>query len=559
MSERWMRGEPPASENQVLDLIASLFESRTPHTPLGRGHDCAELANLEGALALSTDMFWQDSHFRAAYFTPAEAGAKALSSAVSDLAAAGAVPMGFSLDLLLPPWIGMETLGAALGGMAAKAREYGIVLAGGDLAGGEQLGFSLTVWGGPVRRGAPFLHRCKAEPGDRIFLVGEAGLALVGLLQLERQGRAALEEWPQSCAAHLDPRPLLAEGQALASLAAELTGGGPHIRPQAGSGARPRLALMDVSDGLARDLPRLLGPHGAALALDPAVIPPEVRIASTRLGRPPEQFFLLGGEDYALLGTCPEALWTLVSDAVPAARTLGRVCREPGLFLDGEPFAMDGFDHFSSARGGPWAEPLKDPVVVEAVRRITLIGREAREAGLMAGFNGNISCRLTLQPPAGHGEACLITRSGAAKSRLAPDDFALISLEDGRHLAGPAASSELGLHIDLYKACPQSAVILHTHPPYLLALSLRLPPEERLDLPLPEAERCRERLAYVPYHPPGSAALAEAVTMAAKNGKAVWMERHGLVAHGSDAAQVISLTEELEQLALVQLHRIGVS
>lgn len=553
MNDRWMRGAPPRSEKEVLDLVDTLFASKTPHTPLGRGHDCAELANFEGRLALSTDMFWQDSHFRTAYFTPAEAGAKALSVAVSDLAAAGAVPLGFSLDLLLPPRLGMETLEEALAGMAAMARDCGIVLAGGDLTGGEQLGFSLSVWGGPVSSGAPFLRRGVAEPGDPVFLVGEAGLAFVGLLELERRGREALRLCPLACAAHLAPRPLLTEGQALAALAAELSGGGSSARPC----AHPRLGLMDLSDGLARDLPRLLGSFGVQLALDFAVISAEVRSAAIRQELSPEQIFLLGGEDYALLGSCPEALWPLVTNAVPAARTIGRVCAEQGVFLEGKRLSLDGFDHFSTAGGGRQGEPLKDPAVAEAVQAIIRAGRETWEAGLMAGFNGNISCRVALQPSAGEGGACLITRSGAAKGRLEPNDFALIALDDGTRLAGPAASSELALHLALYRACPASAVIVHTHPPHLLALSLRLPPQERLRLPLAEAEPYRGRLAFVPYSPPGSHALAEAVALAAKDHEAVWMERHGLVAHGSDAAAVISLTEELEQLALVQLLMLG--
>lgn len=606
MSGLWTRGGRPGSERDVLALIDSLFESKTPHTPLGRGHDCGVLANLEGRLALSTDMFWQDSHFRTDYFTPGEVGAKALSVAVSDLAAAGAVPMGFSLDLLLPPWLGMEALEGALSGMAEKAREYGVILAGGDVAGGEQLGFSITVWGGPASPGAPFLQRAGAAPGDCIFLVGEAGLALVGLLELERLGRDAALQWPLACAAHLNPRPLLAEGQALARLGAELSGGKPGHCP-----CPTGLRLMDLSDGPARDLPRLVGSFGADIALDPAIIPAEVRIAARPLGQSPERLFMLGGEDYALLGSCAEAFWPLVRDAVPGTRRIGRVRRQPGIAVNGEPFTLGGFDHFASAEsagpggsgksGGAWevrgpdgpdgsggpagsgrlggaagatasSGAFNDPGVAEAVKTLIKTGREAWEAGLMAGFNGNISCRVTLRPPFGEGEACLITRSGSAKSRLGPDDFALASLVnlDGpvssdspgglsgaAHCAGPAASSELGMHLELYKACPGSAVILHTHPPHLLALSLRLPPEERLALPLPEAERYRKRLAFAPYHPPGSGELASAVALAAGRCEAVWMERHGLVAHGPDAASVISLTEELEQLAMVRLLSLG--
>lgn len=545
MSECWTQGQAPGSEAEILELIDSFFESRTPHTPLGRGHDCAVLADLEGRLAISTDMFWQDRHFRTSYFKPEEAGAKALSSAVSDLAAAGAVPMGFTLNLQLPSWLGVKTLGKALSGMAAKARDFGIVLAGGDLSGGDQLGFALTVWGAAIAPDAPFLRRATAEPGDRVFIVGEAGLALVGLLELEKSGRGALQDWPLACAAHLDPCPLLAEGQAIARLAAT-----PHC-------PTPRLGLMDLSDGLARDLPRLLGPHGILLTFDPALFSPELVRAAALYKMPVEQLFLHGGEDYALLGSCAEELWPRLREAVPAAKSIGRVCPEPGMFVGGKPVFISGFDHFSGGATGPDAlrasGPLQNPRIAKAAKALIKSGREAGRAGLMTGFNGNISCRVKLPGHDKGGEAMLITRSGSAKSRLEPGDLTLLCMSDGRRLAGQDASSELDMHLELYRVCPGSSFILHSHPPRLLALSLRLPPEERLALPLPEAERYRELMAQAPCCPPGSKELAVAVAEAAKSRPAVWMEGHGLVVHGSDWATLIALSEELEQLALIQL------
>lgn len=541
----------PACEDDILAMLDALFPSRTVHTPLGRGHDCAELA-VSGPLALSTDLFWQDAHFRPAYFSPQEAGGKALTAAASDLAAAGAVPLGFSLGLLLPPRLGKTALHGLLAGMADKARAYGMALSGGDLTRGEALGLSLTVWGERLDPATPFLRRAGCRPGDRIILVGRAGLARAGLWALERGGRAALADWPEACRAFLDPQPLFAQGQALARLAAEQ------------EGAAGRIALMDVSDGLARDLPRLLGPLGAALDYAPDLIPAEARAAAPAMGLDEDALFLLGGEDYALLCTCPDAFWPRLRASLPEARALGLVTEEPGLLLRGAPVRLDGFDHFSgSSPAGPPAVPGQ-PGGLEnkpgpslppgAADSLILCCREAWQTGLMAGFSGNASRRAALPAPGG-GETgvCLITRSGAAKARLTPADFALLALDDGRPLHGPAASTESAVHLGIYRRCPESRFILHTHPPCLLALCLALPPEDRLALPLPEAGRCRNLLAWTPPHPPGSAALGETVALAAQTSPAVWMEGHGLVVHGPDPAFVLSLTEELEQLAKVQL------
>ena len=575
-AERWREESAEerrlASEDDCLALIDELFPSHSAHVPRGRGDDCALLTQLPQSMALSTDMFWEDTHFRTGYFTPEEAGGKALAAAVSDLAAAGAVPMAFSLGLMLPDWLERTALRAVLSGMADKAGEYGIHLSGGDLSRGAKLGFSITVWGESPSPGAPALHRGTARPGDFIFLVGRAGLARVGLWALERWGRAALETWPQACAAHLSPRPLLAEGQAIAQLA-RLRRGEAH-----------RLSLMDVSDGLMRDLPRLLGSLGADLDFDRDIIPPEVIAADDAMRALPEEIFLLGGEDYALIGSCAEEFWLPLSGAVPEARRIGRASPRPGVALHGQPLSLEGFDHFAggakrpfSASGpagdSPSAEAARGLLAgaasaADAVKELIAMGREAWTAGLMAGFNGNISCRVSLEtgrsyplhgavePPAGGSapaEACLITRSGAAKGRLTEDDFALLDPCGGALLDGPAASTESAVHLAIYAACPQSRFILHVHPPCLLALSLILEPEKRLVLPLPEAAAYRASLGHAPFCPPGSAELAEVTAKEAQNHAAVWMERHGLVVHAKDAAGALALAEELEQLAKVQL------
>jgi thiamine-monophosphate kinase len=302
---------------------------------MDRDDDCAVLVPPPGAMALSTDYFLEDIHFRAAYFTPAEAGAKALSVAVSDLAAVGAVPLGFSLGLMLPKGLSRAALADCLAGMAAKARVCAIILTGGDLSRGPCLGFCLTVWGSPAVQGVSFPARGRARPGDFIFLIGEAGLARVGLATLESCGRDALSRYPSACAAHLDPPVFLAEGQALARLA---------IR-------EPSISLMDCSDGPARDLPRLLGGPGADLRISPGLIPEEVHREAERLGIAPEKIFLAGGEDYALLGSCPESLWSALQRAVPAARLLGRVRQDALFFCNGAPLSLAslaGFDHFAA-------------------------------------------------------------------------------------------------------------------------------------------------------------------------------------------------------------------
>lgn len=179
----------------------------------------------------------------------------------------------------------------------------------------------------------------------------------------------------------------------------------------------------------------------------------------------------------------------------------------------------------------------------DAVREICRLAWKRR---LLSGFNGNVSVRL-------EDGGMLITRSGAAKGYLDENGFCRVRIADGALLAGEKPSSEGGMHLAVYRARPEARAVVHTHPPRLLALGLLLPWEKRLDIPVYEAQALRGELARVPDYEPGTTALAEAAGEAARTGKALWMERHGLAVWGGDLVSALALSEELEHLADVQL------
>lgn len=319
-----------SSEQEVLCLIDQFFPSSTPHTPFGRGHDCAELV-CSSNLALSTDFFWQDTHFRTSYFTPEEVGAKALGRAVSDLAAAGAKPLGFSLGLMLPTGMGKETLRLIFSGMSSMAHDYGIVLSGGDLSKGERLGFCLTVWGESVKENF-FLKRKQSHQGDYIFAIGGLGLANAGLMLLEALGRKALDQYPTLCRAHLSMTPLVKDGMILADIA--------YAYPEA------RIALMDASDGLLSDLPRLIEGYAANLTFGEEVLEQELQTYSLQYDCNPEAIAIKGGEDYALLGTCSKESFAMIKREIPRAYVVGEVREGSGVYRHGKELRIKGFDHF---------------------------------------------------------------------------------------------------------------------------------------------------------------------------------------------------------------------
>ena len=188
------------------------------------------------------------------------------------------------------------------------------------------------------------------------------------------------------------------------------------------------------------------------------------------------------------------------------------------------------------------------PHMVENLRSVC---RDAWRQGLLSGCNGNASLRL----PTPHSDTVCLTRSGADKGRLTAEDCCLVSLADGATLHGGPASTESGMHLAVYRALPDCAAILHTHPRRLLALSLRLggTMEDFLNLPLFEAGVWRARLGVAPALPPGTPELAQAVAEAARTSPAVWMAGHGLCSTGASLAEALCLTEELEHLAAIQL------
>ena len=107
---------PLGSEDAILARISRYFPAAPPGFPLGRSDDCCLLPAM-APLAVSTDLFLEDVHFRRAYFTPQDLGWKALAVNLSDLAACGARPLAFTLGLALPPDADMELVDGIFAGM----------------------------------------------------------------------------------------------------------------------------------------------------------------------------------------------------------------------------------------------------------------------------------------------------------------------------------------------------------------------------------------------------------------------------------------------------------
>ena len=334
----------PASEDDILAIVSRYFPAGHPSLLLDRGDDCAVLRPC-GPLAVSTDIFAEDAHFRRRYFSAFDIGWKALAVNISDVGSSGAKPLGFSIGLTLTGKEDTAWLEGFCEGMKALTERFDLAISGGDLARSPLLNVCVTAWGELADALPRGLRRGVAQEGDVIFLVGQVGMARLGLTVLEdtqspEDVPAALQQWPDACARHLRPMPLAFEGMALGGFAVE-------------HGLQDRVGLMDVSDGLARDLPRLLDSRKSGLGADIVLegLHPEIRKYCREKELDAVQFAFEGGEDYALAGTCPAESWPelealLSGFSVPTAK-LGTVRRGP-VTLNGAAPTSAGFDHFSA-------------------------------------------------------------------------------------------------------------------------------------------------------------------------------------------------------------------
>jgi thiamine-monophosphate kinase len=248
---------------------------------LGIGDDAALFSPRRGyETILTCDWFLEGTHFLRDKHPADSVGWKCLARAVSDIAAMGGEPRCFLLSFAIPEAHTGRWLDEFLGGLRRAACNFKCPLAGGDTTRRSDILINVTVVG-EVRSGRALL-RSGARPGDVIYVSGRLGEAEFGLQRL-RKGRVAKND--PSLQKHLYPEPRIALGRWLAD----------H---------RIATAMMDLSDGLSIDLPRLCAASAVGAELHAESIP-ALRLPK-RAGAKnidPLSLALNGGDDYELLFT----------------------------------------------------------------------------------------------------------------------------------------------------------------------------------------------------------------------------------------------------------------
>ncbi|WP_428392752.1 thiamine-phosphate kinase [Lichenicoccus sp.] len=264
-------------------FIARHFRPLAGPGALDLADDAAAFAPPHGRLlVVAADAMVQGVHFLADD-PPETVGRKLLRVNLSDLAAMGAVPLGYLLTMARPRDLGEAWFAGLCDGLACDQDTFGVHLLGGDTTvfsgvSAAPLVLSLTIIG----HAAPgaILRRRGAQAGDGLWVTGSIGDAALGLAVL--QGRLADPSGVLADRYRL-PQPRLAFGAGLHGIAA---------------------AAIDVSDGLVQDCGHLCRQSDVTATIEAEAVPRSA--AALAAGPHWLETCLTGGDDYELLIAVPE-------------------------------------------------------------------------------------------------------------------------------------------------------------------------------------------------------------------------------------------------------------
>jgi len=175
---------------------------------------------------------------------------------------------------------------------------------------------------------------------------------------------------------------------------------------------------------------------------------------------------------------------------------------------------------------------------------IVRVGRMMFERGWIAASDGNLTVRLD-------GDRLLATPTGICKGQMLPEDLILCDLEGNKLYGERERTSEMGMHLTIYKMRPDVRAVVHAHPPVATgfavagrALNLGLLPEVIIGLgSVPLAD----------YGQPGTPALTEGMLPYIPKYDALLMANHGAVTYGEDLVQALFRMETVEHFARITL------
>jgi len=295
---------------------------------IGIGDDAAVIdENKQGSQVITKDILIENVHFKLDYFSFEDLAQKSLAVNLSDIAAMGAVPEYFFLGLGLPEKY-QKNMNTFFKGIKNTCNQYNIELAGGDYSKSDLAFISITMIG----RVNKSILRKNAKIGDYICITKKPGESALGLKLLQNMDfKKADTDESYFIKKHKYVIPELKKGQILLK----------YVN-----------SMMDISDGLTKDLTRIItaSKKGARIIYEKIPISEKFKKICTRYDLKEEELILGGGEDYGLLFTISEKNERLLRKEMISFDIIGEIIEDRSLIIEKNNKVMknrySGYDHF---------------------------------------------------------------------------------------------------------------------------------------------------------------------------------------------------------------------
>ena len=272
-----MSADSASSEQQLVERLQRLFAANFPAgIEAGIGDDAAVLTGIKNKLVATTDMAVEDIHFRTAWSSPFQIGAKLTTANLADLFAMGAKPKYILVAAALPNKVAADFIDELAKGISSVADNFEVAVVGGDLSQAEKIALSITALGElegkPIARGG-------AQVGDHIYVSQLPGISAAGLAILGR----GLNRPRYVVEAHLNPK-LVAPNELI----------------------KVATAMCDISDGISVDAANIARASKVNISLDKSLISAASAFAdlaelAKELNEDVFNWILNGGEDHFFL------------------------------------------------------------------------------------------------------------------------------------------------------------------------------------------------------------------------------------------------------------------
>jgi L-fuculose-phosphate aldolase len=180
----------------------------------------------------------------------------------------------------------------------------------------------------------------------------------------------------------------------------------------------------------------------------------------------------------------------------------------------------------------------------EIRREISLVGKKLYDRGFVAATDGNISVRIM-------GDRMLITPGGHALDSMTPEDPVYVNFDGDVLSGGNRPSSELLMHIEIYRQRSDVHAIIHAHPP--LATAFTVAGESLAEPVLPEIVALYGSIPTAAYATPSTVENVEVIREPIRGHDIVVLDHHGAVTVGPDLTEALQKMEKLELTAKILL------